>query len=154
MSSHTSPASSKRLKAISNEASQQEESNATTLTSIGAVYHRQSKKIRSCNRSHPKPKQNSTNSNDVAENYCRYWTRYPLLTAEQLTNIGSQRNQLKLTQLTAEYSSLIQNAAVPTNPNDDVLAPATKHASALTTAQRKRLNTTTQRQLLNANIQR
>ncbi|KZV44398.1 translocase of chloroplast 90, chloroplastic [Dorcoceras hygrometricum] len=32
-----------------NEASQQEESNATTLTSIGAVYHRQSKKIRSRN---------------------------------------------------------------------------------------------------------
>ncbi|KZV57501.1 hypothetical protein F511_31907 [Dorcoceras hygrometricum] len=29
-----------------NEASQQEESNATTLTSIGAIYRRQSKKIR------------------------------------------------------------------------------------------------------------
>ncbi|KZV19592.1 hypothetical protein F511_44863 [Dorcoceras hygrometricum] len=115
-------------------ASQQEESNATTLTSIGAVYHRQLKKIRSCNISHPKPKQNSTNSNDIAENYCRYWTRYPLLTAEQLTNIGSQRNQLKLTQLTAESSLLIQNAAIPTNPNNDVLAPATKHASALATA--------------------
>ncbi|KZV32116.1 hypothetical protein F511_29683 [Dorcoceras hygrometricum] len=67
----------------------------------------------------------STNSNDVAENYCRNWTRHPLLTAELLTNICSQRNnrtltQLKLTQLTAESSSLIQNAVVPTNPNDDV----------------------------------
>ncbi|KZV58136.1 protein IQ-DOMAIN 1-like [Dorcoceras hygrometricum] len=46
MSLHTSPASSKRPKAVSNEASQQEESNTTTLTSIGAFYHRQSKKIR------------------------------------------------------------------------------------------------------------
>ncbi|KZV37663.1 zinc finger CCCH domain-containing protein 38 [Dorcoceras hygrometricum] len=73
----------------------------------------------------------STNSNDVAENYCRNWTRNPLLTAEKLTNICSQRNnrsltQLKLTQLTAESSSLIQNAVVPTNPNDDVEAPATR----------------------------
>ncbi|KZV22818.1 Cysteine protein [Dorcoceras hygrometricum] len=124
---------------------------------------------RSCNRPHPKPKQISTNSNDVAENYCHNWTRHPLLTTEQLTNICSQRNirsltQLKLTQLTAESSSLTQNAVVPTNPNDDVLAPATKHASALSTAQRQQillrlLNTTTQRQLLtspllNANIQR
>ncbi|KZV35349.1 plasminogen activator inhibitor 1 RNA-binding protein-like [Dorcoceras hygrometricum] len=40
-------ASSKHPKAVSNEASQQEESNATTLTSIETVYHRQSKKIRS-----------------------------------------------------------------------------------------------------------
>ncbi|KZV56780.1 hypothetical protein F511_36100 [Dorcoceras hygrometricum] len=37
---------SKHPKAAPNEASQQEESNATTLTSIGAVYRRQSKKIR------------------------------------------------------------------------------------------------------------
>ncbi|KZV23828.1 aluminum-activated malate transporter 1-like [Dorcoceras hygrometricum] len=86
-------------KAISNEASQQEEPNATTLTSIGSVYRRQSKNIRSCNRSHPKPKQISTNSNDVAENYCRNWTCHPLLTAEQLTNICSQRNIRSLTQL-------------------------------------------------------
>ncbi|KZV53697.1 hypothetical protein F511_38747 [Dorcoceras hygrometricum] len=67
----------------SNEASQQEESNATTLTSIGAVYRRQSKKIRSL-------------------------------------------TQLTLTQLTAEFYSLTQNAVVPTNPNDDVEEPATK----------------------------
>ncbi|KZV58231.1 zeaxanthin epoxidase, chloroplastic-like [Dorcoceras hygrometricum] len=74
-----------------NEASQQEESNATTLTLVGAVYRRKSKKIRSV-------------------------------------------TQLTLTQLTAESSSPIQNAVVPTNPNDDVLAnpnddvlaPATK----------------------------
>ncbi|KZV28706.1 Calcineurin-like metallo-phosphoesterase superfamily protein isoform 1 [Dorcoceras hygrometricum] len=46
MSSHTSPASRKRPKEVSNEASQQEESNATTLTSIGGVYRRQSEKIR------------------------------------------------------------------------------------------------------------
>ncbi|KZV49142.1 histone-lysine N-methyltransferase ASHR2 [Dorcoceras hygrometricum] len=62
--------------------------------------------------------------NDVAESYCRKWTRHRLLIAEQLTNICLQRNnrsltQLKLTQLTAESSSLIQNAVVPTNPNDD-----------------------------------
>ncbi|KZV23496.1 hypothetical protein F511_41229 [Dorcoceras hygrometricum] len=86
---------------------------------------------RSCNRSHSKPEQISTNSNDVAENYYHNWTRHPLLTAEQLTNICSQRNnrsltQLTLTQLTAEPSSIIQNAVVPTNPNDDVEAPATK----------------------------
>ncbi|KZV45833.1 hypothetical protein F511_21081 [Dorcoceras hygrometricum] len=66
-----------------NKASQQEESNATILTLIGAVYRRQSKKIRSL-------------------------------------------TQLTLTQLTAESSSSIQNAVVPTNPNDDVLAPATE----------------------------
>ncbi|KZV43980.1 hypothetical protein F511_11172 [Dorcoceras hygrometricum] len=107
-----------------NEASQQEESNATTLTLVGAVYRRQSKKIRSCNRSLSKPEQISTNSKDVAENHCRNWTRHPLLNAEQLTNICGQRNnrsltQLTLTQLTAESSSLIQNAVVPTNPNDD-----------------------------------
>ncbi|KZT75905.1 histone-lysine N-methyltransferase SUVR5 [Dorcoceras hygrometricum] len=63
----------------------------------------------------------ATNSNDVAEKYCRNWTRHPLLTAEQLNNICSQRNnrsltQLKLTKLTTEPSSLIQNAVVPTNP--------------------------------------
>ncbi|KZV20854.1 hypothetical protein F511_40202 [Dorcoceras hygrometricum] len=46
MSSHTSPASSKRPKAAPNEACQQKESNATTLTSIGAIYRRQSEKIR------------------------------------------------------------------------------------------------------------
>ncbi|KZV48106.1 hypothetical protein F511_15761 [Dorcoceras hygrometricum] len=40
-------ASRKFPKVVSNEASQQEESNATTLTSIGTVYHRHSKKIRS-----------------------------------------------------------------------------------------------------------
>ncbi|KZV25164.1 WD repeat-containing protein 48-like [Dorcoceras hygrometricum] len=61
--------------------------------------------------------------------------------------------QLTLTQLTAESSSPIQNAVVPTNPNDDVLAPVTEHASALSTAQRlqislRLLNTTIQRQLL------
>ncbi|KZV42732.1 hypothetical protein F511_10440 [Dorcoceras hygrometricum] len=72
----------------------------------------------------------TTNSNDVAESYYRNWTRHPLLTAEQLTNICSQRNnisltQLTLTQLTVESSSPIQNAIVPTNPNDDVLAPTT-----------------------------
>ncbi|KZV30035.1 hypothetical protein F511_19261 [Dorcoceras hygrometricum] len=46
MSSHTSPASRNHPKAASSEASQQEESSATTLTSIGAIYHRQSEKIR------------------------------------------------------------------------------------------------------------
>ncbi|KZV57126.1 glutathione S-transferase APIC-like [Dorcoceras hygrometricum] len=73
-----------RRKQNPNEASQQEESNATTLTSIGAVYRRYSEKIRSL-------------------------------------------AQLKLTQLTAESSSLIQNAVVPTNPNDDVPTPATEN---------------------------
>ncbi|KZV33815.1 hypothetical protein F511_30314 [Dorcoceras hygrometricum] len=86
---------------------------------------------RSCNRSHSTPKQRSLKSNDVAESYCRKWICHPLLTAEQRTNICSQHNnrsltQLKLTQLTVESSSLIQNAVVPTNPNDDVLAPATE----------------------------
>ncbi|KZV44286.1 autophagy 4a [Dorcoceras hygrometricum] len=149
-----------------NEASQQEESNATTLTSIRVVYRRQSKKIRelrlrslfnltadknweqlyrqlklsqlifllanrSYNRSHSMPKQRSLKPNDVAENYCRNWTLHPLLTAGQLTNICSQRNNRSLTLLktnaaTAESSSLIQNAVVPTNPNDDVEVPATK----------------------------
>ncbi|KZV46732.1 hypothetical protein F511_09959 [Dorcoceras hygrometricum] len=66
-----------------NEASHQEESNATTLALVRAVYRRQSKNIRSL-------------------------------------------TQLTLTQLTADSSSLIQNAVVPTNPNDDVLAPATE----------------------------
>ncbi|KZV39007.1 alpha-glucan water dikinase, chloroplastic-like [Dorcoceras hygrometricum] len=47
MQQHASPASSKRPKAAPKEASQQEESNATTLTSIGAIYRRKSKKIRS-----------------------------------------------------------------------------------------------------------
>ncbi|KZV48596.1 hypothetical protein F511_28221 [Dorcoceras hygrometricum] len=42
----TSPASRKRSRATSNEASQQEESNATTHTSIGAVYRRRLEKIR------------------------------------------------------------------------------------------------------------
>ncbi|KZV24622.1 G-type lectin S-receptor-like serine/threonine-protein kinase [Dorcoceras hygrometricum] len=46
MSSHTSPASRKLPKTAPNEASQQEESSANTLTSIGAVYRRQSEKIR------------------------------------------------------------------------------------------------------------
>ncbi|KZV48153.1 hypothetical protein F511_23954 [Dorcoceras hygrometricum] len=46
MSSHTSPASHKHPKAVPNEASQQEESSATTLTSIEAVYRQQSEKIR------------------------------------------------------------------------------------------------------------
>ncbi|KZV30036.1 hypothetical protein F511_19262 [Dorcoceras hygrometricum] len=46
MSSHTSPASRKHPKVASSEASQQEESRTTTLTSIGAVYRRQSEKIR------------------------------------------------------------------------------------------------------------
>ncbi|KZV25476.1 putative LRR receptor-like serine/threonine-protein kinase [Dorcoceras hygrometricum] len=55
---------------------------------------------RSCNRSLSKPEQISTNSNDVAENHCRNWTRHPLLTAEQLTNICCQRNNRSLTQLT------------------------------------------------------
>ncbi|KZV31231.1 hypothetical protein F511_17105 [Dorcoceras hygrometricum] len=44
MSSRTSPASRKLLQAVPNETSQQEESNATTLTSIGAACHRQSEK--------------------------------------------------------------------------------------------------------------
>ncbi|KZV18814.1 hypothetical protein F511_31680 [Dorcoceras hygrometricum] len=46
MSSHTSPASRKLPKAAPNESSQQEESSAATLTSIGAVYRRQSERIR------------------------------------------------------------------------------------------------------------
>ncbi|KZV47426.1 guanylate-binding protein 7-like [Dorcoceras hygrometricum] len=190
MSSHTSPASRKRLKTISKRSIsargvQRYHSyfNRSCLSSAieedknWEHLHRQLKLSqlifplanRSCNRSHSNPKQISTNSNDVAENYCRSWTRHPLLTTEQLTNICCQRNnrsltQLTLTQLTAESSSLIQNAVVPTNPNDDVLAPATEHASALYNAQRQQislrlLNTTTQRQLLtspllNANIQR
>ncbi|KZV35496.1 histone-lysine N-methyltransferase ASHR2 [Dorcoceras hygrometricum] len=79
---------------------------------------------RSCNRSHSTPQQRSLKLNNVAESYCRNWTHHPLLIAEQLTNICSQRNnrsltQLKLTQLTSESSSLIQNTVVPTNPNDD-----------------------------------
>ncbi|KZV50578.1 hypothetical protein F511_25300 [Dorcoceras hygrometricum] len=116
-----------------NEASQQEESNDTTLTSIGVVYHWQLKKIRtrpssllnltadrnweqihrqlklsqlifpianrSCNRSHSTPQQRSLKLNDVAESYCRNWTRHPLLTAKQLTNICSQRNNRSLTLL-------------------------------------------------------
>ncbi|KZV58507.1 TMV resistance protein N-like [Dorcoceras hygrometricum] len=91
-----------------NEASQLEESNATTLTSIGAIYRRKSEKImfgeqylRSRNRSHSMPKQISTKSNDVAESYYHNWTRHPLLTAEQLNNICSQRNIRSLTQLKA-----------------------------------------------------
>ncbi|KZV56891.1 hypothetical protein F511_15810 [Dorcoceras hygrometricum] len=47
MSSHTSPASCKLPKAVPNEASQQEESSATTLTSVGAIYRQQSEKISS-----------------------------------------------------------------------------------------------------------
>ncbi|KZV16359.1 hypothetical protein F511_12249 [Dorcoceras hygrometricum] len=43
-------ASRKLPKVVPNEASQQEESSATTLTSIGAVYRRQSKNIRSVPR--------------------------------------------------------------------------------------------------------
>ncbi|KZV17652.1 nucleotide-sugar epimerase (ISS) [Dorcoceras hygrometricum] len=75
-----------------NETSQQEESNATTLTSIGAVYRRQSKKIRSRshNRSHPTPNQISTNSNDVAQVHSRNWTRHPLLKAESLAQEESK----------------------------------------------------------------
>ncbi|KZV25800.1 hypothetical protein F511_31698 [Dorcoceras hygrometricum] len=93
---------------------------------------------RSCNISHSKPKQISTNSNDVAENYCRNWT--------------------------PESSSLNQNAVVPTNPTTTFSYSLLKHASALSIAQRQQislrlLKTTTQRQLLtspllNANIQR
>ncbi|KZV30270.1 hypothetical protein F511_39361 [Dorcoceras hygrometricum] len=79
MSSHTSPASSKRPKAVPNEASQQEESNATTLTSIGAIYRRQSKKIRSLYS-----KQILTNSNDVAQVHYHNWTCHPLLRSESL----------------------------------------------------------------------
>ncbi|KZV34365.1 hypothetical protein F511_36135 [Dorcoceras hygrometricum] len=45
MSLHTSPASRKPPEAVPNEASQQEESSATTLTSIGAIYRRKSEKI-------------------------------------------------------------------------------------------------------------
>ncbi|KZV27111.1 hypothetical protein F511_37203 [Dorcoceras hygrometricum] len=60
-----------------NEASQQEESNATTIALDGAVYRRKSNKIRSL-------------------------------------------TQQTLTQLTAESFLLIQNAVVPTNPNDDI----------------------------------
>ncbi|KZV18734.1 hypothetical protein F511_37338 [Dorcoceras hygrometricum] len=67
-----------------NEASQQEESSAITLTSIGAVYRRQSEKIRSRNRSHSMPKQISTKSNDVAQVHYRNWTRHPLLRSESI----------------------------------------------------------------------
>ncbi|KZV15649.1 hypothetical protein F511_38857 [Dorcoceras hygrometricum] len=125
MSSHTSPASRKRPKAISKR----------SVSARGFQrYH--SYFNRSCLPSTIEEDKISqqislyaktaiTKSNDVAENYCRNWIRHPLLIAEQLTNICSQRNnrsltQLKLTQLTAESSPLIQNAVVPTNPNDDV----------------------------------
>ncbi|KZV40182.1 mediator of RNA polymerase II transcription subunit 16 [Dorcoceras hygrometricum] len=45
MSSQSLKAPRKLQKAVPNEASEQEESNATTLTSIGAAYRRQSEKI-------------------------------------------------------------------------------------------------------------
>ncbi|KZV17992.1 putative beta-amylase [Dorcoceras hygrometricum] len=104
-----------------------------TKRSVSALgvqrYHSRSR--RSCLPSAIEEDKRSLKPNDVAESYCRYWTRHPQLTAEQLSNICSQCNnrsltQLKLTQLTVESSSLIQNAAVPTNPNDDIQAPATE----------------------------
>ncbi|KZV30749.1 hypothetical protein F511_03727 [Dorcoceras hygrometricum] len=71
--------SRKLPKAVPNEASQQEESNATTLTSIEVVYHRQSEKIRS--------RLNQTTSHRV---HTRIWTRHSLLKSEMLNT--SHRN--------------------------------------------------------------
>ncbi|KZV18824.1 peptide-N(4)-(N-acetyl-beta-glucosaminyl)asparagine amidase [Dorcoceras hygrometricum] len=45
---------------------------------------------RSCNKSRFTPKQISTNSNDVVENYCRKWTRRPLLTAKHRPKFASK----------------------------------------------------------------
>ncbi|KZV26377.1 hypothetical protein F511_38039 [Dorcoceras hygrometricum] len=123
MSSHTSPASRKRPKAISKRS-----------VSARGVQH-----------------------------YHSYfnWSCLPSAIKEDKQRNIRSLTQLKLTQLTAESSSLIQNAVVPTNPsddvptnpNDDVNYSLLKHASALSTAQRQLislrvLNTTTQRPLL------
>ncbi|KZV47968.1 hypothetical protein F511_20480 [Dorcoceras hygrometricum] len=50
----------------------------------------------------------------------------PLIAANKPSREKRSLTQLTLTQLPAESSSLIQNAVVPNNPNDDVLAPATE----------------------------
>ncbi|KZV28572.1 hypothetical protein F511_38859 [Dorcoceras hygrometricum] len=49
-------------------------------------------------------------------------SRYSLMNTNQhlLATLNRSLTQLTLTQLTAESSLLIQNAVVPTNPNDDV----------------------------------
>ncbi|KZV36920.1 protein IQ-DOMAIN 1-like [Dorcoceras hygrometricum] len=143
MSSHTSPASSIHPKAISKR----------SVSARGVQrYHSHSRRSflpsaieedKILQQISPYAKTAiATKSNDVAENYCRNWTRHPLLTAEQLTNICSQRNnryltQLKLTQLTAESSSLIQNDVFQLIQTTTLSYSLLKHASALSTAQRQ-----------------
>ncbi|KZV40254.1 hypothetical protein F511_19390 [Dorcoceras hygrometricum] len=180
MSSRTSPTSSKRPKAISKRSV-----SARGVQRYHSYFNRsclssviEEDKVRSCNRSLSKPKQISTNSNDVAENYCRNWTRHSLITAEQLTNIcfatqhqisHTTEDQRCLLLSLLRYSKtlsfqLIQTTTYQLIQTTTFSYSLLKHASALSTAQRQQislrlLNTTTQRPLLtspllNANIQR
>ncbi|KZV20666.1 dynamin-related protein 4C-like [Dorcoceras hygrometricum] len=95
-----------------NEESQQEESNATTLTSIGAVYRRKSEKIRSHNRSHSTPKQISSNSNYVAQVHYRNWTRHPLLRSESLVPMKSEPKTASLSNTQISLKSEDQRCSL------------------------------------------
>ncbi|KZV39257.1 hypothetical protein F511_14887 [Dorcoceras hygrometricum] len=94
-------ASSKRPRTVLVEASKQEESSATTLTSIGAVYHRY---VLS-------PKQIPTNSHDVAEVHYRNRTRHPLLKSESLAQEESETQNGVALYTLRSLSNLKTNAA-------------------------------------------
>ncbi|KZV38626.1 hypothetical protein F511_01178 [Dorcoceras hygrometricum] len=69
-----------------NEASQQEDSNATTLTLVGVFYRRQSKKIRSCKRSHSTLQQRSLLTQTTSQRITvatGHVSRYSLLNTNQ-----------------------------------------------------------------------
>ncbi|KZV37022.1 hypothetical protein F511_13753 [Dorcoceras hygrometricum] len=117
MSSHTSPASSKRPKTI-NEASQQEESNATILTSIGAVYRRLSKKIRSLTLL----KTNATNAESSS-----------LIQYAAFQLIQTTTYQLIQT-MTFSYSLLKHASALSIAPATTDLATTAEHNHSATTA--------------------
>ncbi|KZV44408.1 hypothetical protein F511_19003 [Dorcoceras hygrometricum] len=109
MSSHTSPSSSKRPKSISSEASQQEESHATTLTSIGVVYRRQSKKISVGNNpsSSKRPKSISSEASQQEESH-----------ATTLTSIGVvyRRQSKKISEDIYQQTTLLyRESFLPTD---------------------------------------
>ncbi|KZV23007.1 hypothetical protein F511_33205 [Dorcoceras hygrometricum] len=87
--------------------SQQEESSATTLTSIEAVYRRQSEKI----RHGLLPKQIRTNSNNVEQVHYRNWTRHPILRSESLAQEESEPQNGVVPYTLRSLSNLKTNAA-------------------------------------------